>query len=113
MGIAAGVVGHIVDPGNLHRFLGFLWISDNFNNTRTSWRKFREARAASSALDEKQQELQSKREEVEKLLSDFETQKEQIAAIISPALKKEIDQSVKGKNLLELQQKTEVFRGQK
>ncbi|MCX6957896.1 MAG: hypothetical protein NT164_05105 [Verrucomicrobiae bacterium] len=113
MGVAASVAGFIIDPSNLHRFLGFLWIPDNFNNTRTSWRKFREARAASSALDEKQQELQSKREEVEKLLSDFATQKEQIAAIISPALKKEIDQSVRGRDILELQKKIEAFREQK
>ncbi|MEI6417345.1 MAG: hypothetical protein WCO92_06460, partial [Verrucomicrobiota bacterium] len=54
MGVAASVAGFIIDPSNLHRFLGFLWIPDNFNNTRTSWRKFRAARAASSALDEKQ-----------------------------------------------------------
>ncbi|MBX9578179.1 MAG: hypothetical protein K2W97_06865 [Chthoniobacterales bacterium] len=112
MGVAGGVVGYIVDPGNLHRILGLLWVPDHFNNTRASWRKFREARAASSALDEKQKELQAKREAVEQLLPNFETRKKEIEATVSLALKKEIDQSTKGKNLLLLQKQIEAFQKQ-
>ncbi len=110
MGVAASVAGFIIDPSNLHRFLGFLWIPDNFNNTRTSWSKFREAWAASSALDEKQKELQAKREAVEQLLPDFETQKKEIDRMISPALKRELEQSEKMKSWNELQRKVEAFR---
>lgn len=107
MGVAASVAGFIIDPSNLHRFLGFLWIPDNFNNTRTSWRKFREARAASSALDEKQQELQAKREAVEQLLPNFEAQKQEVDRMISPALKMELEQSEKIKSW---KRKVEAFR---
>lgn len=110
MGVAASVAGFIIDPSNLHRFLGFLWIPDNFNNTRTSWSKFREAWAASSALDEKQKEFQAKREAVGRLLPNFEAQKKEIDLMISPALKRELDKSEKMKSWIELQRKVEAFR---
>ena len=112
MAVGGSFVGYIVDPGNIHRFLGFLWIPDNYNNTLRLWGKFREASAASSALNEKQQELQSKLVAVEKLLPGFEAQKEEMVRNISPALKKEIDQSVRGRNILELQQQINIFRSQ-
>lgn len=112
LGASSVFVGYLIDPVNLHRFVGCLYIPDNFINMRTAWGKIGEAQKAEADLEEKKKALQRAQEEVERVIASFDSQDTTNGEKISSALKKELEQRSKIKSWSQIQKKVEAFRAE-
>ncbi len=107
LGVSSFVVGYLIEPTNLSRFVGCFFIPDNFNNMRASWGKFRQARIALGILNEQQKQLEDQRKATKKIFSDVQDQQNELWQKILPALQKELEQSQEMKAWSQRQKKIE------